>query len=467
MAAESFQNDDEEAQFCLTVLRDGTDAAKLVARERLAAIFARREMFEEAAELYERNLQAGARSPELLERLSETYRQLGDVASAEAALAEAGRQHTSTAPAAPPAASTPQVPVTAATLPPAPPPSASTPPRSASPTPSSVTTAASDPTADTPGVSLAARPTEAAAAIGNDPASPFGVPVGGTGQEAAATERSPNGEVEIAPSATPVPATAATAKLPTHHDRPEMSARPDAASAPSRRDGRSATGPLMAAGILLFAIVVPIVLLALLVVNPIALYLEGRAAGPIVDVEVGEPAPLKIAPGAAVAWYLQTGRSVSGLWATPGLELALDQEIAGADQQFIVTAARPQSWGETITIVERQGQGRAHQVTIVPATFETPDELPPAGTVLDGQIVGQVIVPRLTETSEFNTISEEIRLPVQLVVVSGPELWLDRFVNAVRMFFDEDRWLLVTIGALLGWCILAGGAAIVFRSRPT
>jgi hypothetical protein len=42
-------------------------------------------------------------------------------------------------------------------------------------------------------------------------------------------------------------------------------------------------------------------------------------------------------------------------------------------------------------------------------------------------------------------------------------LWLDRFQNAVGMYFDEERWLLVTIGALLAWCVLAGAAAIVFR----
>ena len=39
--------------------------------------------------------------------------------------------------------------------------------------------------------------------------------------------------------------------------------------------------------------------------------------------------------------------------------------------------------------------------------------------------------------------------------------------NSVRMFFDEDRWLLVTIGSMLAWCVLAGGAAILYRVRQT
>ena len=128
-----------------------------------------------------------------------------------------------------------------------------------------------------------------------------------------------------------------------------------------------------------------------------------------------------------------------------------------------MTGARPQSWGETITIVERRGQGRANQVTEIPATFEAPRSLPASGTVLNGRISGQVTAPRLSESSQFNTTTEEIDVPVRLVVVSTPELWLDRFVNAFAMYADDDRWLLVTIGALLAWCILAGGAAIVFR----
>jgi hypothetical protein len=210
-------------------------------------------------------------------------------------------------------------------------------------------------------------------------------------------------------------------------------------------------------------IVLPVVLLAVMVVNPIALYLEGRAAGPTIDAQAGEPPRLKVAPGASSAWYVQAGRSVSGLWASPGLELTLDQDLPSAGRTFAVAGPRPQSWGETITIVERRGQGRSRQQTVVPATFEAPSSLPPAGTVLDGRITGQVTAPRLSESSQFNTTTESVDLPVRLVVVSAPELWLDRFVNALGMLADEDRWLLVTIGALLAWCFLAGVAALVFR----
>ena len=78
MAAPTFRNEDEEAQYCLSSPARRHRAEKIVARERLAAIFARRGLFEEAAELYELNIRAGVRSPELFERLSEVYRQLGD-----------------------------------------------------------------------------------------------------------------------------------------------------------------------------------------------------------------------------------------------------------------------------------------------------------------------------------------------------------------------------------------------------
>jgi hypothetical protein len=221
--------------------------------------------------------------------------------------------------------------------------------------------------------------------------------------------------------------------------------------------------PVAVLGIVLGMIVVPVVLLAVLVVNPIGLYLEGRAAGPTVDAQAGEPPRLKVAAGASSAWYVQAGRSVSGLWSSPGLELALDQDLPGAGRTFTVSGPRPQSWGETITIVERRGQGRSNQQTVVPAAFEAPSSLPPTGTVLDGRITGQLTAPRLSESSQFNTTTENVDLPVRLVVVSAPELWLDRFVNSLRMYTDEDRWLLVTIGALLAWCLLAGAAAIVFR----
>jgi hypothetical protein len=101
------------------------------------------------------------------------------------------------------------------------------------------------------------------------------------------------------------------------------------------------------------------------------------------------------------------------------------------------------------------------------ATFAAPGTLPSAGAVLPGRITGEVQAPRLNESGQFSTTTEAVMLPVQLVVVSVPELWLDRFGNGVAMFLVDDRWLLVTIGALLAWCVLAGGTAILFRARGT
>lgn len=363
----TFRNEDEEAQHCLSALRDGTREEKIVARERLAAIFARRGLDDEAAELYELNVRAGVRSPEVFEALSDVYRRLGDLESAEAALAEARRVRS---PAA--AAVTPQV------------------------------------------------------------------------------------RSDFAPHAPASP-------LFTRQPNPDMLAAFDTDE--TRHAGKSAPGPVLAASVVLFLIVLPVVLLALFVVNPLSLYLEGRAAGPTVETGADVPSTLKIAPGMSATWYVQTGRSVSGLWASPGLDLTLADPAGSIAGTFSVTAPRPQSWGETITIVERRGQGRANQETVVPATFEAPADLPPAGTVIGGRIAGQVMAPRLSENSQFTTTTQSIDIPVQLVVVSGFDLWLERMGNALRMFFDEDRWLLVTIGAILIWCVLAGGAALLFRAR--
>jgi hypothetical protein len=421
MAPLTFRNEDEEAQYCLSTLRDGTREEKIVARGRLAAIFARRGLHEEAAELYELNIRAGVRSPDVFERLSETYRHLGDVESAEAALAEARRLRSIARPR--PA--------------PVPPP----PPASADGRVIPLT-----------GASAPSQPERQHPVTGSG--SDFGIPSPTGGRASAAPARSPQEASGVAPD---VP-----------EDAPALTPSPESeADGHPRRAGRAVPGPLLVVGVVLFMIVLPVILLALFVINPLGLYLEGRPAGPVVDATSGEPPRLKVAPGTTATWYLQTGRSVSGLWATPGLDLTLAQPVEGAGSTFGVTAPRPQTWGETITIVERRGQGRANQETIVPATFEAPRALPPAGTVLDGRIAGRVTAPRLTESGQFNTSTQSVDLPVQLVVVSGLDLWLDRFGNALRMFFDEDRWLLVTIGAILTWCVLAGAAAILYRARRT
>jgi hypothetical protein len=392
MAAPTFRSEDEEARFCLAVLRDGSGDEKIEARDRLASIFARRGLFGEAAELYELNARAGVRSPELFERLSETYRQIGDSASADAALTEARRLQATRSSGA----DSLSVAQGTAIAPPIPRP----------PTPS--------PSTDSP-------------------------------------SRSPSETSRLIQFPAP----------PTERQVPRPPSPPD------RRQShqRSVAAPLLVAGGVLCLIVLPAILLAVLVINPLGLYLEGRAAGPTVDASSGEPVRLKIAPHMQADWYLQTGRSVSGLWATPGLELTLDQDVGASDGSFVVTAPRPQSWGETITIVERRGQGRANQATNIPATFVPAPGLPPTGTVLDGRITGQVTAPRLAEAGQFNTSTDSVEIPVQLVVVSQLDLWLDRFVNAFWMLFDEDRWLLIAIGSLLTWCVLAGGAAVLFRVR--
>jgi hypothetical protein len=434
MSAPELRNEDEAAQYYLSTLREGSRAEKIVARAGLAAIFSRRGLYEEAAELYELNIRAGVRTPELFQQLSGVYRELGDNESARAALAEARRLASE-------AALTPAPPRTAASAPPSP----------ADPGPSRPAVPVAEP--DEPPPTLRMPRTPAPAVVDQ------AAEVNGTGRPADATTRMPISS--HADETRQVPLTDPAAVPPA----------PAAGLSETRqRGGRLAAlpTPVMIPAVVLGLIVLPVVLLAVLVVNPIALYLEGRAAGPTVEagpgaVGAGGPAVVKIAPGASSAWYIQAGRSVSGLWATSGLELTLDHDIDGAGHQFVVSGSRPQSWGETITIVERRGQGRSNQALVIPASFDAPGSLPPTGTELDGHVSGQVTAPRLSETSQFNTTTETVDVPIRLVVVSTPSLWLDRFVNAVRMYFDEERWLLVTIGALLTWCILAGATAIIFR----
>ena len=448
MAARTFQSEDEEAQYCLSTLRDGTPQEKIDARERLAGIFARRGLFEEAAELYELNLRAGVRTAALFDRLAATYRGLGDDASAGAALAEATRiRSAETAaraatpdPTAPPKATIVQPVERQVVVEPAP----LQTPQALAPTP--------PPTA--PPSNGAAGANAQTDLVVADPKQRVPVGEGATTDAGLqAPSAAPGGPAPTGISAAPASTTARLTVVPT-------TAAPDKPKA-----GSSIPRPLAIAGSILGTIVLPLIVLALLVVNPIALYLEGRAAGPTVAAGTASPPRLKVAAGSSATWYVQTGRSVSGLWATPGLELTLDQELPGAGRTFMVTAPRQQTWGETITIVERRGQGRANQETVVPVTFEAPASLPDTGTIVQGRITGQVTAPRLSESSQFNTTSEGVDVPVQLLVVSGPELWLDRVVNAIAMYFDPDRWLLVTIGALLSWCVLAGGAAIIFRIR--
>jgi len=231
----------------------------------------------------------------------------------------------------------------------------------------------------------------------------------------------------------------------------------------ARRQPSSQTGPLAIVGIFLFMIVLPVAILAMLVVNPVMLYWEGKAAGPKIDVQDRTPARLKVTPGWASSLYLRDGRSVTGLWATTGLELVLDQEVPGAGQRFPVAPPTLQSWGETITVVERRGSGRSNQETTIPATFQAPSNLPSSGEALRGRIVGQVTAPRLTEGGQFTTATDTVEAPIELDIVSAPSLLLDRFLASLSLYLQEDRWLLVTIGALLCWCVLAGMTAIAMR----
>jgi hypothetical protein len=86
-----FANEDEEATYCLSLLRDGDRQQKIVARERLSQIFERRGLLDEAAQCLESNIREGIRDPRIYQRLAGVYRRQGRHELADEVLLEARR----------------------------------------------------------------------------------------------------------------------------------------------------------------------------------------------------------------------------------------------------------------------------------------------------------------------------------------------------------------------------------------
>ena len=86
-----FANEDEEATYCLSLLRDGDRQQKIVARERLSQIFEQRGLLDEAAQCLESNIREGIRDPRVYQRLAGVYRRQGRHELADEVLLEARR----------------------------------------------------------------------------------------------------------------------------------------------------------------------------------------------------------------------------------------------------------------------------------------------------------------------------------------------------------------------------------------
>jgi hypothetical protein len=86
-----FASEDEEATWCLSLLRDGDRNQKIVARERLSQIFERRGLLDEVAQCLESNIREGVRDPRVYQRLSGIYRRQGRHELADEVLVEARR----------------------------------------------------------------------------------------------------------------------------------------------------------------------------------------------------------------------------------------------------------------------------------------------------------------------------------------------------------------------------------------
>jgi hypothetical protein len=89
--APRFANEDEAAQHWLLLLREGDATQKIQARERLAAIFECRGMYEEATDLLVSNARAGVRNADIFRWLARLYRAQGDEVTAMQAAAEAAK----------------------------------------------------------------------------------------------------------------------------------------------------------------------------------------------------------------------------------------------------------------------------------------------------------------------------------------------------------------------------------------
>lgn len=88
---QGFASEDEEATYCLSLLRDGDRHQKIVARERLSQIFERRGLLDETAQCLESNIREGVRDPRVYQRLAGVYRRQGRHELADEVFVEAQR----------------------------------------------------------------------------------------------------------------------------------------------------------------------------------------------------------------------------------------------------------------------------------------------------------------------------------------------------------------------------------------
>jgi Bacterial SH3 domain len=86
-----FATEDDEAQFYLEQLRDGSARDRITARDGLARIFERRGLLDEAAECLETNILEGVRDRDVYERLARIYRRQGRAELADEVIDEARR----------------------------------------------------------------------------------------------------------------------------------------------------------------------------------------------------------------------------------------------------------------------------------------------------------------------------------------------------------------------------------------
>ncbi|HLZ62089.1 MAG TPA: hypothetical protein VKR06_34520 [Ktedonosporobacter sp.] len=142
--------------------------------------------------------------------------------------------------------------------------------------------------------------------------------------------------------------------------------------------------------------------------------------------------------------HIDVGSSISGKWATQGLDLTLDGPAND------VTGAVPEKgpdWSEQIS-VQCPGNGACPtgEEMILDGTFTVPYVEGPVSQTVTGHIAGTVYWPHDLGNGTFDTKSTDVDVVVQLVL--GTLSPYDAFMRGPDGFADA-AWLSFGLGALL------------------
>lgn len=123
-------------------------------------------------------------------------------------------------------------------------------------------------------------------------------------------------------------------------------------------------------------------------------------------------------PGKAVEFRL-TGTSVGGYWASQrGLSLSLEGHSSGFDETFAITPARPETWGNNLTVCvagDCQNAPTSSDPFTIPVKFTLPSYLAKSGNqTLTGTLAGDIYSPQSAGGGSFENSDARLNIPVTL-----------------------------------------------------